>query len=233
MAAAAAVAKREPFGPYTGRADVTLTKDGTGAVSAHIETERLVLRFATTKNIPFYTKLFGDSSAVKYFATGKTLDAEWAKKRLTTWENRIAGGEPFSAFIGVSRKHGEVLHIIAGQGDVAGSGESQLAYALKSEYQGQGYMTEAATAVVQAFLPECVEQEYQVDGAKLSYLTASADPDNQYSATILKRVGMTFQKEMKIDGYTNQGRRNLYRLDAKDIVRLHPKRADASSDQKE
>lgn len=68
--------------------------------------------------------------------------------------------------------------------------EVQLIYGLSSDYWGQGLATEMARAMV----------KYGFETHKFDVIRASANCPNVASIAVMKRLGMTFEKQATIEG---------------------------------
>ena len=68
--------------------------------------------------------------------------------------------------------------------------EVEVAYLLAREYWGQGLGTEAAQAIV----------DYGFEQLHLPRLICLFDPANEASAAVAENIGMTFERDVKLDG---------------------------------
>ena len=78
------------------------------------------------------------------------------------------------------------------QPDLDGQPEVALGYRLARAAWGQGYATEAARAVL----------EYGFKTLGLSRIVATIDPNNLASIGVAEKVGMRFEKEVWLEGYS-------------------------------
>jgi RimJ/RimL family protein N-acetyltransferase len=79
-------------------------------------------------------------------------------------------------------------HVVLEHGDKAG--ESELAYLFNRPYWGQGYGSEAVSAVVKDYALATMEEGYSLDGKSLEKIVATTRPDNPASVRILEKTGM-------------------------------------------
>lgn len=68
--------------------------------------------------------------------------------------------------------------------------QPQLLYGLMPAYFGNGYATEAATAII----------NYAFDQLGFSYVHAATDPDNTASNKVAERLGMRLVRKRKMEG---------------------------------
>ena len=68
--------------------------------------------------------------------------------------------------------------------------EVEVAYLLAKTYWGQGLGTEAAQAIL----------HYGFQQLHLSRLICLIDPGNQASSKVARKIGMTLEKELELDG---------------------------------
>ena len=66
--------------------------------------------------------------------------------------------------------------------------DADIGYALLPEYCGAGYATEAATAVF----------EHARDELRLTRLTAIISPDNAASVAVVRKLGMSFERMLRL-----------------------------------
>ena len=70
------------------------------------------------------------------------------------------------------------------------NGMVEIGYGIKKEYEGQGYMTEAVTAMV-----EWANQQIGV-----IYIEAETEPDNKASQRVLEKTGFHLNGIMGVEG---------------------------------
>jgi len=144
-----------------------------------IETDRLLLSGWTMAQLPDLVRLHGDPAIAKYLSvSGEAWSDEQAQAALASWielfETRRLGK------LRVTRKADGVLIGRAGYGIYPRTGEPEIGYALFGEYHGQGYATEAASA-----LRDWIFAETEHD-----HFIGFADTRNAPSLAVLQRIGM-------------------------------------------
>lgn len=77
--------------------------------------------------------------------------------------------------------------------DLGGRAEVEIGYRLAQRYWGKGYATEAARAVC----------DYGFQTLGLSRLVAMIDPANLTSVRVAEKLGMRYEKEVMLAGYTH------------------------------
>jgi RimJ/RimL family protein N-acetyltransferase len=68
---------------------------------------------------------------------------------------------------------------------------AELYYLFKPEYWGQGYATEAVSAVMNSYLPIAINRGYKFDNIPLRELFATVRLDNLYSKKLLDNIGLS------------------------------------------
>lgn len=75
--------------------------------------------------------------------------------------------------------------------DIDGSPEIEVGYRLRRNAWGRGHATEAATAV----------RDLAFGSLGVERLVAIVDPANHASVNVARKVGMTYEKDVMLDGY--------------------------------
>ncbi|MBQ8087149.1 MAG: GNAT family N-acetyltransferase [Clostridia bacterium] len=142
-----------------------------------IQTERLLLRPFNPDDLPAILRIYGDvqtNTYLPWFPIQTMEEArEFYEKHLSTkalgshaiqWAIcPIENGEPFG-YVGVER-----------------TGAHDFGYGLRSDCQGKGYMTEAASAIV-----------HTLRKAGIPFITATHDQNNPRSGAVMRRIGMKY-----------------------------------------
>jgi RimJ/RimL family protein N-acetyltransferase len=152
-----------------------------------LETERLSLQKFTLADAPFILELLNEPSFIQNIGDRGVQTVSDAERYLETG--------PLSSYA----RNGFGLYRVA----LKGSGESigmcglirrealedvDLGYAFLPRFWGQGYAVEAALAC----------KEYAGDPLGLKRLVAIVDPANRGSIRVLKKVGMQFEKMIRL-----------------------------------
>ena len=144
-----------------------------------IETERLVLSGWRRDQLDDLVRLHGDPEISRYFtASGASWTRDKCATRLDEWiglfETQRLGK------LRVTRKSDGVVIGRAGFGLHGPTGEPEIGYALYREHQGQGYATEAASAL----------RDWIFRDTDWGHFIGFADVRNAPSLAVLKRIGM-------------------------------------------
>lgn len=150
-------------------------------------TERLQLEPLTASDLPVLHALLTDPSVRQYLCDDQVIPVSEAANILET-------------ALGTFAKEGYGLWLVYPIGQLEAVGfvglygffseaQPQLLYALRPQYQGQGFATEASRRIVQ----------YAFDALGYAYLEASCDVPNVASVRVMERLGMERLKEERID----------------------------------
>jgi len=161
------------------------------------QTSRLILRQVDTNDAAFILELLNDSSFLQYVGDKQVRNLESAK-------NYILEG-PVSSY----QTYGYGLYLVEliETGEPIGIcglikreflGHADLGFALMPEYRGNGYAFESARATV----------DLARDKLRLEKIVAITNPDNLGSIKLLDKLGMSFDKLIKLPGADKQ--LNLY-----------------------
>ncbi|HEY6572535.1 MAG TPA: GNAT family N-acetyltransferase [Candidatus Eisenbacteria bacterium] len=163
-----------------------------------LETTRLYLRRLLPEDLDSLYALYRDPVIRRYFPDG-TLTREETKEELE-W---FLQGHPEHPELGLwATIHRESGRFIGRCGllpwTIEGAYEVEVAYLLDREFWGQGLATEAAAAII----------DYGFGPLGLTRLISLIDPENEASARVARRVGMTLEREVA-DQF---GRSHLYSI---------------------
>jgi [ribosomal protein S5]-alanine N-acetyltransferase len=174
-----------------------------------LETERLILRRLTMDDLGALARIYADPQVRRYFPEG-TLTHEETREELQWIIDVYYGRYGFGLWATIYKETGEFIgrcgllpwKVIEGKdGDMALTGggdgtigpagiEVEVAYLLAKEYWGRGLGTEAAQAIV----------DYAFGQLQMTRLICLFDPENQVSRNIAEKVGLTFERNVEIDG---------------------------------
>lgn len=154
-----------------------------------IETQRLVLSGWRRDQLDDLVRLHGDPEIARFFtASGEPWPREKCAARLEEWIGQ------FDAYrmgkLRVRLKADGTLVGRAGFGLHGPTGEPEIGYALYREHRGQGYATEAASA-----LRDWIFRETNWD-----HFIGFADARNAPSLKILRGIGMRQTHEADFEG---------------------------------
>jgi ribosomal-protein-alanine N-acetyltransferase len=157
-------------------------------VSDELRTERLTLRPVALSDLEDYVALYADPEVVRYIGDGETATADdsrdWVERTLRRnasegWDMRTVRLHD-GAFVG---RCGIAVH------EVEGRPEDEVGYILARERWGNGYATEAATAVRDRALAR---------GARR--LVALVAHGNAASERVATKLGMRFERDVEFHG---------------------------------
>lgn len=155
-----------------------------------IETERLSLREMSERDAAFMLELLNDTDFKRFIADRGVRTLEGAARYI---EERFA--ESY-------RQHGFGLWLVetkegreaAGICGLLNRGEPvpgvEVGYAFLPSFRGKGYAYEAASAA----------KAYARDALKLPRLHAVVNPDNDASIRVLEKLGMRFERMVRLMG---------------------------------
>ncbi|WP_216827606.1 GNAT family N-acetyltransferase [Alkalihalobacterium elongatum] len=151
-----------------------------------LETERLTLRKMNDQDEDHLMMIFSDPIAMQYYKSTKTREEarKWINWNIKNYEIHHSGLwicelKGAGAFIG---QCGIVPQIVDGQK------EMEIGYLFVRDYWGQGYATEAASAV----------RDYGWNKLQLSRLISMINKYNTPSIKVAERIGMSLEKEKNI-----------------------------------
>lgn len=154
-----------------------------------VETERLELREAVADDAPFVLALLNSPGFVANIGDRGVRTADAARAYIE--ERMIAGYRTlgFGMWIVVERATG---HPVGMAGLVRRDGLDcpDVGYAFAPETWGRGYAQEAAAAVV----------SHARSALGMVDLAAITSPDNHASMAVLKKVGFTFRRMIRLPG---------------------------------
>lgn len=166
---------------------VTFKQNDEGHLDVDIKTPNLTLQSITEDDLTHYYDLFSNKNNVDKYATGEPWDFAKTQDRFNTWLDRWHKNIPFSSLAVKKTKTGEFIGCTTlGYGEEVGS--SELAYIFDHQYWGQGYGKEAASAVVEEYVPEIINQDYKIKGQEFTTIVATARCDNEPSIRILEKL---------------------------------------------
>lgn len=160
------------------------------------ETERLILRRFEIDDGPAMDRVFGDPDVMRFGNGAQTR--EWVRNWLRT-RREIDDRKPGYGQWGVVRKDDRILIGVCGLtyfSDVCGSPETEIGYRLARDVWGNGYATEAAVAV----------RDYGFSSLSLERMIALIDPQNVASIRVAEKLGMRYEQDVTLDGYTHPDR---------------------------
>jgi len=158
-----------------------------------LTTQRLLLRrFHILDDKPLH-KVFGDADVMRFGNGVQTK--EWVHNWLLTsfdWYFNKWGFGPYA----VINQHNQEVIGYCGMfyfPEIDGQPEVEIGYRLARSAWGKGFATEAAVAV----------RDYAFKTLGMKRLIAMIDPSNIASIRVAKKIGMRYEKDIMLEGYTH------------------------------
>jgi ribosomal-protein-alanine N-acetyltransferase len=150
-----------------------------------LETERLLLRPMTEKDIPFVYKLFSRSETNEY---SEYPDLQNMNEAEEMYERFLKpGSENQFRLLILLKKSKEPIGTIGFYNYVNFHMRATIGYDLLKEYWGNGYMTEAVRAMI----------NYGFEELGLMRIEATVEPENKASVRVLERAGFQLEGRMR------------------------------------
>jgi hypothetical protein len=160
-----------------------------------IETDRLLLRYFDKNDAFAMFGVFGDPEAMRFGDGAQT--EEWIRSWIG-WVQQGYEEKGRGPLAVVDKKSEDVIGYCGWFDfpDINGRPEIELDYRLRRSAWGLGYATEAATAV----------RDFAFDVLGIERLVSPIDPDNVASIAVAKKLGMTYEADVMLEGYTHPDR---------------------------
>lgn len=154
-----------------------------------VATERLVLRHFEATDAGAMESIFCDPDVMR-FSDG-VEDPQWVRTWLVKMIEECYPHWGFGLWAVEETQTGAVIGYCGLEHCDVGEGE--LGYRLRRDRWGRGYATEAARATC----------ELGLDGLGLKRIVALIDPANAASLRVVSKLGMQYEREVMLDGYTH------------------------------
>lgn len=152
-----------------------------------LETKRLILRdFAASDWEAIYAYQKRPVFYRFYDWTERTEEASWRFVQHWIGEQKVSPRRKWQLAI-VRRLSGELIGNVGLRMNSAESHEADIGYELDPDFWGQGYATEAASAIL----------KFGFETLNLHRIWAGCVADNAASARILERIGMTQEGRLR------------------------------------
>ncbi len=160
------------------------------------ETARLHLRRFRRSDAEAMNAVFGDPKVMRFGSGTRDRDwvARWTHRCIQDYQDPTA-----PAVWAVVKKSSDTVIGYCGLfafPDICGHPEVELGYRLARRFWGRGYATEAARAV----------RDHAFNILQLPRLISLIDPSNRRSIRVAEKLGMRYEKEVMLDGYTHPDR---------------------------
>lgn len=158
-----------------------------------LTTKRLLLRHLHILDRESLYRVFGDAEVMRFGDGVQTR--EWVDSWLHTcfdWYYKSWGFGPYA----VVTKNNQGVIGYCGLfyfPDLDGQPETEIGYRLARSAWGQGFATEAAVTV----------RDYAFKTLGIKRLIAMIDPSNIASIRVAMKIGMNYEKEIMLEGYTH------------------------------
>ena len=152
-----------------------------------IETPRLLLRHLELHDAEFILELVNDPDWLRYIGDKKVKTVEEAHHYIARGPRALYERLGFGLYLVELRSSGEALGI-CGLIKRDTLDDVDIGYAFLPRYRANGYASEAAMATL----------EFARRNLGLKRIVAITSPDNESSARLLERIGMRFERTLKL-----------------------------------
>ena len=158
-----------------------------------LTTERLLIRNVHIGDHAAMCRIFCDPKVMR-FGDGVQSEA-WVHGWLRTTLERCHHEWGFGPYAVVAQAQQAVIGYcgLFFFADINGRPEIEIGYRLERAAWGRGYATEAARAV----------RDYAFDTLQIPRLIALIDPANVASIRVAEKIGMRYEQEVMLPGYTH------------------------------
>ena len=154
-----------------------------------LETERLALTRLTLDDAPLMLAVWNDPAFIRYVGDRGIRTVADAHAALQDGAFKLYAEYGYGPYR-MSRKADEVSVGICGLFRRDGLADADIGFSTLPQYCGQGFGYEAASAVI---------EHARVD-VSLSRLTALVSPDNTASVRLIEKLGLIFEKMIRMPG---------------------------------
>ncbi len=148
-----------------------------------LNTKRLRLRPWRIEDITAFARLAQDPQVMRYIGTGELWDGDrirtWIEKQIHNFENL---GYSFFAMVEVEK---DDLIGICGAQQLSSTDDLEIGWWVRTDRWGHGYATEAALRI----------RDFVFETTSATELFAVAIPENIGSISVMKKIGMEFNRE--------------------------------------
>lgn len=154
-----------------------------------LESERLVLREFDLEDAQFILELLNEPAFVRFIGDKGVRTLADAREYLQKGPLDSYRRFGFGLYLASLREDGTPIGM-CGLVKREGLADVDVGFALRSRYWSQGYAAEAAAAVL----------DYGRRTLNLGRIVAIAAPDNRASIAVLERIGLTFERMVRLSG---------------------------------
>jgi len=158
-----------------------------------VETPRLILRHFDVADAGPLQQVFADAD-VMHFGPG-VQTPEWVAKWLRAWIDRRYATWGFGMWAVVEKSSGAVIGYcgLTQFNNRCAPEDVELGYRLARVHWGRGYATEAAAAA----------RDHAFGALALPRIIAMIDPRNTASLRVAVKLGMRYERDILLEGYTH------------------------------
>jgi RimJ/RimL family protein N-acetyltransferase len=156
-----------------------------------LQTSRLILRSFELADADALNAVFGDADVMRYGSGVQT--PQWVRSWVNRWIDELYDEFGFG-MRAVALRSSQVVIGYCGLSRHAGrcaADETEVGFRLARDFWGQGLATEAAVAVRDEAFGEL----------RLPKLIALVDPQNRTSLRVIEKLGMSYERDVMLDGY--------------------------------
>jgi RimJ/RimL family protein N-acetyltransferase len=162
-----------------------------------LETDRLSIHQLTLKDAPFILELLNEPSFIKNIGDRGVRTLDDARNYLLNGPIKSYEQHGFGLFL-ITLKSENTRIGLCGLIKRDGLDDVDIGYAFMPQFWGQGYASEAATAVL----------HYGTNTLGLKRIVAITSPDNYSSMRVLEKIGLHFEKKIVLPGISEES--NLF-----------------------
>ncbi|WP_417428217.1 GNAT family N-acetyltransferase [Kiloniella sp.] len=152
-----------------------------------LETDRLIVREIGEADAPFILRLLNDPAFIKNIVDKEVRTLDQACDYINSGPVTSYRENGFGLYV-VVLKEGKASIGMCGLVKRDGLDDPDIGYALLPEYCSKGYAVEAASAVL----------EYGQTQLGIEKIVGIVNPDNVGSAKVLEKIGLVFEKIIKV-----------------------------------
>lgn len=152
-----------------------------------IETERLVLRKFTIDDAAFMLEMLNTPTWLRFIGDRNVKTLEEAEQYLLNGNFRSYHEFGFGFYVVVIKETQKSIGI-CGIMKREGLEDVDIGFAFFQQFMGKGYGYESA----------CATLNYALNDLKIKRIVAIVDPENTVSITLLKKIGMQFEKMIQL-----------------------------------